>query len=184
MVVEHRRLVIPGDVEEGPVRFVIEVGSQQVEVGEVEVGASVHRFTPPPMTHRVDVRFGDVAELLGYDLVQTEFAVGEPIQVVLYWRALDEANEADYKVFSHLLAVDGHLVGQHDGRPAGDTRPTLGWLPGEIIADPHTMVFRETYTGSVRVEVGLYEANSLDRVIVADGETFVLLPSELTIAEQ
>jgi hypothetical protein len=46
------------------------------------------------------------------------------------------------------------------------------------------MVFRETYTGSVRVEVGLYEANSLDRVIVADGETFVLLPSELTIAEQ
>jgi len=183
-VVEHHPFVIPADVEEGPLQVVVEVEEQRVEIGEVQVSVSEHRFTLPSIAHPLDVRFGDVAELVGYDLAQTEFAPSEPVEVVLYWRALDGADEADYKVFSHLLAADGHLVGQHDGRPAGGTRPTLGWVPGEIVADPHPMVFREPYTGSVRVEVGLYEASSLDRVRIADGETFVLLPSELTISRR
>jgi hypothetical protein len=46
------------------------------------------------------------------------------------------------------------------------------------------MVFRESYTGTARVEIGLYEAASLDRVVVADGGTFFLLPSELTISRR
>jgi hypothetical protein len=183
-VVEHHPLVIPADVEEGPLQVVIHLGEKQVEIGEIQVSASEHLFTLPPMAHYLDVRFGDVAELIGYDLPQTEFVPGEPVQVVLYWRALDGADEADYKVFSHLLAADGHLVGQHDGRPAGGNRPTPGWVPGEIVADPHSMGFREAYTGSARVEVGLYDAASLNRVRGPDGQTFVLLPSELTISSQ
>lgn len=181
-VVEHHPFVIPAHVEEGPLQVVVEVGEQRVEIGEVQVSASEHRFTLPSIAHPLDVRFGDVAELVGYDLQQTELTPGESVQVVLYWRALEGADETDYKVFSHLLAADGRLVGQHDGRPAGGTRPTPGWVPGEIVADPHPMVFRESYTGSARIEVGLYEATSLDRVEVANGQTFVLLPSELTIS--
>jgi hypothetical protein len=181
-VVQHHPFVIPADVEEGPLQVVVEVGEQRVEIGEVQISASEHRFTLPAIAHPLDVRFGDVAELVGYDLPQTELPRGEPVDVVLYWRALDGADEADYKVFSHLLAADGRLVGQHDGRPAGETRPTPGWVPGEIVADPHPMVFRESYTGSARIEVGLYEASSLERVRDANGQTFALLPSELTIS--
>ena len=181
-VLEHHPLVVPADVEEGPLQIIIEVGEKRVEVGEISVSASEHRFTLPSIAYPVDVRFGEVAELIGYDLPQTNFTPGEPVRVVLYWRALDGADEADYKVFSHLLADDGHLVAQHDGRPAGGTRPTTGWVPGEIVADPHPMVFREPYTGSARVEVGLYEVTSQERVEIADGQTFVLLASEVTIS--
>ena len=44
------------------------------------------------------------------------------------------------------------------------------------------MVFGEPYTGSARVEVGLYEVTSQERVKVSDGQTFLLLTSEVTIS--
>ncbi len=184
MVVDHQALDLPHDVEGGPVQVLVRVGAQRVEVGEVDVEGIERTFTRPPMHHRLDVQFGDVAELLGYDLARTELAAGKSARVVLYWRALDQADAADYKVFAHLLDPDGDLVGQHDGRPAGGTRPTQGWVPGEIVTDPHEMVFHGPYLGSVHIAVGLYEAASLDRVPVAGDGTFVLLPSDLTVSEE
>ena len=142
--------------------------------------------TPTPTeaagpAYQVYARLGNVAELVGYDLPSTDVHTGQPLPLTLYWRALDGAGAADYVVFAHILAADGHLVGQHDGPPAGGTHPTPGWIPGEVMADSHEMTFREPYSGPARIEVGLYDPVTMERVPVAGGAGYVLLPIEVTV---
>ena len=190
VVLEHRRLVVPPTAAAGLAVITVELGDCRVVLGSVEIAAGEHVFTPPPVAHEMRVRFGDVAELLGYDLCPP-LLVGEgtgegytsdqPVPITLYWRALEGAANADYVVFTHVLAADGHLVAQHDGPPAAGARPTPGWLPGEIITDYHEMVFREAYTGPAVIEVGLYNSVTLERVVAATGETFAILPSSLNV---
>jgi len=191
VVLEHRRLTIPPTAADGPATVALELGDRRAILGSVEIAAREHVFTPPPMAHAVNVRFGDVAELLGYDLASNTYTPDQSIPLTLYWRALEGpalslskgAAGTDYAVFTHLLAADGHLVAQHDGPPAGGTRPTPGWLPDEVIVDRHEMTFREPYVGPARIEVGLYDPATLERVTTERGETFVLLPTSLTILE-
>jgi hypothetical protein len=186
-VVEHRRLVVPPTAD-GRADIVLNVKDQQVILGQVEIDAEEHIFTPPPITYPLDVRFGQVARLIGYDLLSqtpAEISANMPITLTLYWQALEEAADGNYTVFTHILAADGHLVGQHDSPPAGGTRPTLGWITDEIIIDQHVMTFREPYAGPARIEVGLYDsgAEEMERVPTETGETFTLLPTALTILE-
>ncbi|MBL7065380.1 MAG: glycosyltransferase family 39 protein [Anaerolineae bacterium] len=181
VVLEHRRLVVPPTAADGLATVTIELGDRRVVLGSVEIAAGEHVFTSPPVTHEMHVRFGDVAELLGYDLGPGSHTSDQPVPITLYWRALEGAASADYIVFTHVLAADGHLIAQHDGPPAAGARPTPGWLPGEIIADYHEMAFREAYTGLAVIEVGLYDPGTRERVIAATGETFVILPSSLNV---
>jgi hypothetical protein len=180
-VVEHRRLEIPAGLSEETAALVLSVGQTELPVGELEIIADAHRFTPPPMSQSLDVRFGTVGELLGYDLEKTELAAGEPVTLTLYWRALEDAGGASYTVFTHILSEAGELVGQHDAPPAQGARPTPGWVPGEIVVDRHVMTFRESYTGTASIEIGLYDPETSNRVPTDSGETFFMLPDSLTI---
>ena len=183
-VLEHRRLVVPATAADGPADVVLTLGDQRLVLGQVEITAEEHAFTVPPIAHPLDVRFGQVARLVGYDLPSETFTAGETIPLTLYWQALEGATGADYAVFTHVLAADGHLVGQHDGPPTGGARPTAGWVPGEIITDQHVMTFREPYIGPARIEVGLYDPVTLERTPTEERETFTLLPTTLTILER
>ena len=183
VVLEHRRLTIPPSAADGPATVALELAGRRVVLGSVEISAGEHVFTPPPMAYEVHARFSDVAELLGYDLPPGPYTPDQPIPITLYWRALEGAAGADYSVFTHILAADGHLVAQHDGPPAAGARRTPGWLPDEVITDHHDMVFRETYTGPAVIEVGLYNPATMERVTVATEETFIILPSSLNIEE-
>jgi len=46
--------------------------------------------------------------------------------------------DRDYVVFLHLLDEKGQIVAQRDIAPAGGTRPTSGWIAGEVVVDLHT----------------------------------------------
>jgi 4-amino-4-deoxy-L-arabinose transferase-like glycosyltransferase len=188
-VVEHRRLTIPPTASDGQAQVSLQVGARRIELGSLDIAAGEHLFEPPPMAHALGIRFGDVAELAGYDLAgETGSARGEVIvaagsapELTLYWKALEGASSGDYTVFTHILAPDGHLVGQHDGPPAEGARPTPGWLPGEFVVDRHAMAFREAYAGPARVAVGLYDPITMERVPVAGGGTSALLPTALNV---
>jgi mannosyltransferase len=185
-VIEHRRLVAPSTAAGGPADVILTVEDQQVTLGRVEIDAQGHTFAPPAIAYPLDVQLGQVARLIGYDLPSQalrEASASEPIPLTLYWQALEGAADTSYTVFTHILAADGHLIGGHDSPPAEGARPTLGWLPGEIVIDQHTMAFREPYTGPARIEVGLYDPSTMERVPVEGGETFVLLPTILTIGD-
>ncbi len=182
-IVQHRRLVIPATAGDGTAYVILQMGERQITLGQVEIAVSEHRFESPPITHQVNAEFDGVAELLGYDLMPGPYYVNRPITVTLYWRALEEAAGADYKVFTHILDDDGRLVGQHDGRPVGGSRPSRSWIPGEVLVDQHPMSFRTPYDGPATIEVGLYRSADLGRVPTEAGRNVVLLPTSLTIVE-
>jgi hypothetical protein len=133
------------------------------------------------ITGDLSIRFGDFAELIGYSLPAAEVRAGQPLPLTLYWRGLESTNTANYLVFTHLLADDGHIVAQHDGPPANGTRPTGEWAPGEVVTDPHSMAFQDTaYVGSATLAVGLYDPG-VGRVLTGAGGDRVVLPIAINV---
>jgi len=131
------------------------------------------------------IRLGDVAELVGYDLASVEVRTGQGVGLTLYWRALEGAGTYDYMVFTHLRSPDGTIIAQHDGMPAGGTRPTGGWVAGELIVDYHLLIFREGalgYVGGAEIAVGLYDPAAPNvRLPVAGGGDYIVLPTAITV---
>jgi hypothetical protein len=102
-------------------------------------------------------------ELLGYDLVEAVRAPGSPLEVTLHWHAL-ETPDRNYHVFVHLLDAYGAIRAQDDGPPAEGQAPTLGWLPGEYVRDPHRLELPlDLPQGVVRLRVGLYDPVTQER---------------------
>ncbi len=103
----------------------------------------------PP--HRVAARYGDYGEhveLIGYDDVH--WAQGDPLQVHLYWRALDEKPEP--------YEVELRLLGQSD-REIAKTRSDLfqgkGWQSGMFDGTWTVAVPPETAPGSYHLQVNV-----------------------------
>jgi hypothetical protein len=83
----------------------------------------------------------------------------------LYWQTQTPLTSR-YKVFAQLLAADDTLVAQSDSFPAAGHRPTTGWLPQEIIADPHTLAFANPPApGTYRLIAGLYNPLTGQRLL-------------------
>jgi uncharacterized membrane protein len=141
----------------------------------------------PLMQHKVFAAFGDQIELLGYDLVTTRALAPDGLEcvpdasasqgtvcrvdLVLYWRALEDLNE-DYTIFVHLISsVDGSMWAQRDAQPDGGGYATSRWRAGEVVVDP----LRIELTSPMPVDafdlvVGLYQAGSGERLPRLDGD--------------
>ncbi len=182
IVVEHRSLVIPPQAE-GTAELVVMLADTIIPLGKtVEITAESRTFSPPVILNPLNVQFGDVMRLIGYELPGTTIKAGEPVEVTLYWEALTTGTAVDYTVFTHLLAEDGRLIGQHDSPPLNGTRPTRSLVAGEYLTDPHLVTFKESnYTGIARIGVGLYDPTSGERLLTEDGLDVFLLPIQLTV---
>jgi len=129
----------------------------------------------------VRVQFGDFSRLVGFSLPTAEVGSGEALPLTLYWEALQTPQQG-YLVFAHLLSTDGLLLAQHDGAPAGGTRPTDGWNAGDSIVDLHTLVFLEPdYVGEAIIAVGLYDP-AVGRLLADSGDDSVVLPVTVNIS--
>jgi len=138
------------------------------EAGQITVVAPARQVTVPPMQHRLDANLGDQVTLLGYDLEPEIARPGETLRLTLYWRA-EQPMRRSYTVFAHLLDANSRFVVQDDSVPAGWTRPTTGWLPGEIIVDLHPLSLAgDVPAGDYFLQVGLYDAENNDRLPVLD----------------
>jgi len=130
-------------------------------VGAVEVRPLERNFSTPPLEHQVDAMFDDALALLGYDLRQEAGA----LRVTLHWRALRRMSS--YKVFVHLYDVrSGDLVTQHDAAPKEWTYPTNWWESGEVVSDEITLSLEDIPAGVYRIEVGVYNPETLERLPV------------------
>jgi hypothetical protein len=101
---------------------------------KVSISTPIRSFQPPTLAHPLTVDMGPSIRLLGYN-AKTE---GNTITVDLAWQAKSEMSES-YRAFLHLLDADGNLVSQSDGEPANWSRPTTGWLAGEVVVDTRTL---------------------------------------------
>lgn len=119
------------------------------------------------MEHELAWMLGDGVRLLGYD-VDESARPGETLQLTLYWQCVAQMTES-YTVFTHLLDGDNVIRGQADRLPLSGAAPTTGWLRGEVIADLYEItVDAETPAGRYSVEVGMYDATTMERLPVYD----------------
>jgi hypothetical protein len=151
---------------------------RDVPLGQVRVDAPVRQWEPPPLQLPMGKELGEKVTLLGANLTP-EAAGAQPVRppttltVELVWRAQTEM-ENSYRVFLHLLQPDGNLLTQSDGEPAGWTRPTTGWAPGEVIIDERVLEIPvDAPPGEYRLITGLYDPGTWDRLTLADGATTI-----------
>ncbi|MGD2039345.1 MAG: glycosyltransferase family 39 protein [Anaerolineae bacterium] len=139
-------------------------GQTVIDLSMVTVGDRVHVYEPSQPIYQQRVTFGSSVELTGYDLPHAVRAPDSTLDVTLYWHTL-ETPDRNYHVFVHLLDQDGDILAQHDGPPGRGTLPTLGWLPGEYLTDPHQIqIPADLPDGDYQLGVGLYEPTTAVRL--------------------
>jgi 4-amino-4-deoxy-L-arabinose transferase-like glycosyltransferase len=115
----------------------------------------------------VQANFGNLVQLIGYDLDTRRAWPGGRIPVTLYWQPLAPI-PLSYQIFTHLESGSGP-VAQADGVPVCWSYPTDLWRPGQIIADQHAILISpDTPPGRYSLEVGLYLAGNFERLDIID----------------
>jgi hypothetical protein len=95
---------------------------------------------------------------------------GGTLRLTLYWQARREV-AGWYKVFTHLLDSEARIWAQKDSVPVGGTRPTTGWVKGEVIVDEYQLeVESDAPGGDYILEVGMYEEGTAQRLRVLNEE--------------
>ncbi len=160
-----------------------------IELIAQESGAATTPIPVPTglsIAHPMLVTLGERVRFLGYTLETDTVQAGEVVSFTLYWQALQPMN-ISYSVFTHLLGPENQIVGQKDGPPRSGAYPTTLWQPGEVVADPYTILLSAaTPPGRYPLEVGMYRLETGKRLsaIGADGQPLaddrILLP-EITV---
>lgn len=103
---------------------------------------------------------------------------GEPVTVILYWRAVDPV-ERNYLSSIHLLGRGLDSVSSIDRHPAKGMIPTSRWQAGQIWRDDYHLYVRDDARAPARlqVRVGLYDPQSDSDLPMTDssGATLELL---------
>lgn len=172
-------------------------GEEEGELAACLLNVTVHApersFDLPPVQYPISVTLSHQATLLGYDLNAAgvtsrgcPLAPGQSFTLTLYWRAEATAG-ISYVVFVHLLDEAEHIYAQSDRVPVAGTRPTTGWLPGEVIHDAYTLTLAsDAPPGRYVLEVGMYDPTNGERLRVldergADTGDRILLPTPIQV---
>ena len=133
----------------------------EFRIGPVQV---VTPTVPPaiedlPIQHRVDLRLGSKAQILGYALSSESPRSGDEVMVTLFWRCL---GKMDLRYDLGLrLQRDGSTVGFKRVDPAGPHHLTDKWVPGEIFRYPQSLpIAADAAGGTYRVYLNLYATGS------------------------
>jgi len=125
--------------------------------------------------HPLVADLGDSVRLVGYNLEAAVWNPGQTVRLTLYWQARKEMNTG-YVVFVHLVgphnpATGNPLWGQEDVPPQYGERPTTGWSPGEVVADPHQVqIAAAAPPGEYELQIGMYDPATGRRLPVYDAQ--------------
>ncbi|MBN2389810.1 MAG: hypothetical protein JXR84_03750 [Anaerolineae bacterium] len=166
---------LPGSLESGD--YVLRVGLPGcADLAEVplRVVAPERRWDVPDDFAEADVVFGDVIRLAGYDIAEHTVAPSDVLTVTLAWQATSEM-ETSYRVFVHLVSATGQVLVQSDGEPAAWTRPTTGWVIGEVVLDERVITLPgDVASGDYEIRVGLYVLDGQRLSLPTGEDAFVL----------
>lgn len=141
-----------------------------LDVGQITVRARERAFRAGRISHPLSVTLGGEIKLLGYDWDGPP-RPGQTVRLVLYWQALREM-DTPYTVFTHIVGPGETPAGQKDNWPRSGDYPTTFWMQGEVVTDEYLIPFApQAAPGEYRLEVGLYDAKTGDRLpAVQDGQ--------------
>ena len=121
------------------------------------------RLLDDPALQTLGVRLEDRVELIGYGLSR-QAAPGEGLPLSLLWRVHGGPDRRRLVFYSHLLDPAGRSWGQGDA----DGYPAPQWRPGDLVLTRADIALQAAAgAGLYRVRVGLYDADSLARILVA-----------------
>jgi hypothetical protein len=174
-------ILIPAMVETGDYSLILILdGGGSVPLGNVNIVAPEHVMDVPDTVSGVDIKFGELAKLSGYEL-ESRVSPGDQLAVALVWQSLGETRTG-YKSFVHLLDAQGQFVAGSDMVPGNWERPTTGWIAGEYVTDRHNLLLPpDLPVGSYRLIVGLYDSERLQRLQSEDGKDAWLLPQAIEV---
>ncbi len=175
-------LRIPAEAN-GPAELVVESGVESITLTTYTIEQTDRLFAPPAFDITMRTDFSGLALLEGFSVAETTISPDEVLDLTLVWHVTHTPN-ISYQVFTHLLDPENHVIAQHDSYPVNESRFTTSWVPDEYIVDPHALEFDPEfveYRGPARLEVGFYDADTGDRVRVANGADHVILPIEITV---
>jgi hypothetical protein len=111
-------------------------------------------------TERLDLPLDNGVRLDGYQLPSGPLKPGDTLPITLLWRAEASPGAVPWKVFTHLLDAQQHVVAQRDSEPVEGLQPTTTWQPGQLIEDHYGIaVPSDLAAGSYRLEVGMYQGD-------------------------
>ncbi|CAN5729333.1 hypothetical protein BH10CHL1_BH10CHL1_13120 [soil metagenome] len=125
----------------------------------------------------VTAHFGDMADLLGYDLAipSAGLRAGDHFSVTLYYRSVT-AIPTDYTRFLHVANSAAEMAAQFDSPPEQGGNPTWSWTPGETIVDRvDFQVAAQASPGQYTLYLGFYDPKANGArlpVQQADGQAF------------
>ena len=160
---------LPADVPAGEHAWQITSASSAISLANaLRIELPERRYVPLATANRTSFQFGPDVELAGYALQPAQPESGSQLQLELEWHTLNTPAQ-DLSVFVHVVAPDGTIIAQHDAVPANWGRPTLGWLPGEYVRDPHGLQLPQNAGGSYQVLGGLIDRATEPRLPARGG---------------
>jgi hypothetical protein len=187
MVRYEHRFLISADAPSGQYDLVVD-GSPIASLDIRQRNQNALTAADVDIKNRLDVRFENGVQLLGYAIENETIAAGEPLHLTLYWQT-DTPITGTYKVFTHLIGdvwnaeTGNFLWGQQDNEPVNGKRPLPTWRTGELIVDSYAMPTAiNAVNGRYSLEVGLYNPVTGDRLLTEEGADHILL-TPVTIGE-
>ncbi len=124
---------------------------------------NVARATP-----RQPIQFEKTISLVDFEIANPRVQRGEPIVMLLYWQSAGRVDK-DYTVFVHLVDAQGQTVTGIDSQPRQGKWPTGGWRPNTLMPDGMIVpIDANVQPGEYRIELGLYDAATMQRLSVLD----------------
>jgi hypothetical protein len=147
----------------------------QIPLRSITLNAPGRILVEPSLETHLAIPFAETITLLGY----TRSPVSNlQLPLTLIWQTQAELLTS-YHVFVHLVNAGGVIVAQSDGEPAGWSRPTTGWIPGEYIVDDHTLTLPpDLPPGEYQLRLGLYDPATKQRMSTPNGDA-VTIPLKL-----
>lgn len=115
--------------------------------------------TSPEVT-ALNLTCNDDVSLVGLSAYATTVPAGAVIPLTLRWQAL-KSSPRDYGVSWRLLDSAGHVVVQHDSRPASGFLPSNAWKAGQTVDDRFGLAIPSyASSGQYRLVAQVYDASS------------------------
>jgi hypothetical protein len=138
-------------------------------------------FETPFIPQPHEASLGDQVRFLGYDLPSVGVRAGDVATLTLYWQCVQDM-DTDYTVFVHVVNPEGDIVGQWDSTPQRGELPTTTWVPGEIVVDAYQIpIATDASAGNLAVRVGMYDAQSGQRLLVTDSDGNRLMGDQIEL---
>lgn len=112
------------------------------------------------------VNFGDIVELLDYEVSPAEAQPGDTVTLLTYWH-VHQGSDRPLKIFAHLLDEISQVQSGQDRLDVA----TAGWRKGDVFVQLHHLaLLAETGARTYQLEIGWYDGETLARLPVLDGQ--------------